>query len=317
MDAKYSILYLEDNPVDVDLLINHFQEFAQEFSIEIAGTGAECLRMVGQNKYDLILLDNKLPDIDGIDILKELVLVLPSVPMIMITGSGDEDLVISALRIGAASYISKAGNYITILPALMQQIIEEFKSKKFNSIRLGANSRRVLYVEKSKIDIDLTIEHLRNYAKPITVQGVETATKAFDLLQSGSEFDLILIDLRMDDMNALEFLKMMKVKKIKLPVIVVTGKGDELHAVASIHLGAYDYIVKRNDYLVQLPYAIYNAIDKFILNQQNQKLINDLFEINKQLENKNDELERFNKVFINREFRIKELRDKIEELEKK
>ena len=46
-----------------------------------------------------------------------------------------------------------------------------------------------------------------------------------------------------------------------MPFIIITGKGDEAAAIAALKLGAYDYIVKRDNYLTQLPYAIDNAID--------------------------------------------------------
>ena len=54
--------------------------------------------------------------------------------------------------------------------------------------------------------------------------------------------------------------------------VVITGQGDEQAAVAALKLGAYDYLVKRDNYLVQLPYAIDNAIDRFRLSSINRRL---------------------------------------------
>ena len=63
-------------------------------------------------------------------------------------------------------------------------------------------------------------------------------------------------------MNALELLREAKERTLISPFIVITGKGDEEAAVAALRLGASDYIVKRENYVTQLPYAIENALSR-------------------------------------------------------
>jgi DNA-binding response OmpR family regulator len=99
-------------------------------------------------------------------------------------------------------------------------------------------------------------------------------------------YDLLLADLRMPDLSALDFCREMKHKGITLPVVIVTGKGDEETAVAALRQGAYDYIVKREDYLTALPYTIENAIVRFQLDQMNRRLQAELAELNRSLEQK-------------------------------
>ena len=73
-------------------------------------------------------------------------------------------------------------------------------------------------------------------------------------------------------MNALDLLTEAKQRRLSVPFIVITGMGDEQAAVAALTLGASDYIVKRDNYLVQLPYAIDNAISRFELLDINRRL---------------------------------------------
>ena len=299
MAEKLKLLYVEDNPSDRDLLTNFFTEEAKTFSVTTVETGADCIKILSEEKFDLILLDNKLPDKNGIDILRELVLSLIDVPIILITGVGDEELAINALRAGADSYISKTGNYLDKLPIIMQNLIDEFRSGIGRVSQLSKLSNKILYIERNVADIDLTTEYLKTVAPHFSVTSVNTTKEGLKLLKKDNVFDVVLIDLRMMDMNALDFLKEIKYLGIQIPVIIVTGKGDENCAVAAVHLGAYDYIVKKNNYLRQLPYAIFNAINKFNLNQYNQKLKDELIELNKTLELKVAE-------------RTKELRKEIE-----
>jgi signal transduction histidine kinase len=85
-------------------------------------------------------------------------------------------------------------------------------------------------------------------------------------------------DLRLPDMNALDLLSEARHRGLQVPFIVITGMGDEEAAVAALKLGASDYIVKRDNYLTHLPYAIDNAISRFELLQINRRLEAELAE---------------------------------------
>lgn len=289
MKAKLRILYVEDNPADADLLVNYFTEEAKEFIVTVVGTGRECKQILGSKKFDLILLDNKLPDINGIDILRELVITMKEVPKILMTGTGDEELVIKALRMGAADYVVKQGDYVERLPFVFINVISNYKENLDKVSRFAVIPKHILYIEKNKMDIDLTINYMQSVASNFTLEVAVTAAEALRILKNNNDIDLILMDLSIDDMDALSFMKELRFRGIKKPVIVVTGHGDENKAVVAVQLGAYDYIVKRDNYLKQLPYAIYNAINKFNIDVYNEKLQKELLELNKSLERKVEE----------------------------
>jgi signal transduction histidine kinase len=100
--------------------------------------------------------------------------------------------------------------------------------------------------------------------------------------------DLVMTDLRMPDMSALELLRETRHRGITVPFVILTGRGDEAAAIAALRLGACDYIVKRDDYLIQLPYAIDHAIARFQLAQLNRRLRLEL-EARKRLQQTTDE----------------------------
>ena len=109
---KIRLLYVEDSPFDSDLVKVHFEENAPDFIIDIVDTGEKCFIKLKENDYDILLLDNKLPDINGINILKQLVNNGVSFPIVLLTTEGDDDVYINALRLGASDYIEKTQDYI-------------------------------------------------------------------------------------------------------------------------------------------------------------------------------------------------------------
>ena len=271
------VLYAEDATHDVDLTTTHFRLNAAEFEIEQAPTGRQCLAMLRQKRYDLLLLDNHLPDMDGIDVLKELAESGVSLPVVMVTGIGDEELAVQVLRLGAVDYVSKEGNYIERLPAVLRRAVDEYAASDDRRPAGRRRQRRVLYVEHDEADIDLTRTALDATARHLSLDTARSSREALDLLRT-QVFDLVVADLRLPDMNALDLLRESRHREVRVPFIVVTGKGDEEAAVAALRLGATDYIVKRENHLTQLPYAIDNAIDRAQLVEANRRLQAELSE---------------------------------------
>jgi DNA-binding NtrC family response regulator len=171
---------------------------------------------------------------------------------VVATSVGDEELVVRVLRLGAWDYVPKHGDYIQSLPAILRNAIAEYRRLRDHGHAWRRRQRRILYTERHAADIDLTVAQFAENAPYLELKIVRSARDALAALQA-SRFDLVLTDLRMQDMSALDLLREMRYRELSVPVIVITGKGDEMTAVAALKLGASDYIVKREDYLTQLP----------------------------------------------------------------
>ncbi len=88
---------------------NTLQEILEyeDHKVEIAADGFEGLEKAKENKYDIILCDIKMPNMDGIEVLEKLELVSPDVPVIMISGHGSVETAVEALKKGAYDFIEK------------------------------------------------------------------------------------------------------------------------------------------------------------------------------------------------------------------
>src|SRR5688500_13270661 len=96
------VLYAEDSALDADLTSTHFRLHAPHMALEVVNTGQRCLARLEEATFDALLLDHRLPDMDGIDVLKQAALAGRSMPVVMVTGIGDEALVVQVLRLGAS-----------------------------------------------------------------------------------------------------------------------------------------------------------------------------------------------------------------------
>lgn len=77
------------------------------YKIDEASDGEEGLKRFGEKTYDLVLCDIKMPKIDGIEFLEKAKLINPDIPIIMISGHGNIDTAVEAVKKGAFDYISK------------------------------------------------------------------------------------------------------------------------------------------------------------------------------------------------------------------
>ena len=79
----------------------------EKYQITEATNGVEALVKVKKEKFDLIILDIKMPQMDGMDVLDRIQVLIPEVPVIMISGHADIDTAVDAVKKGAFDFISK------------------------------------------------------------------------------------------------------------------------------------------------------------------------------------------------------------------
>lgn len=134
----------------------------------------------------------------------------------------------------------------------------------------------ILIIEDSQDDYELCSRTLDKIFD-CTSLNIRSAAKALELLTT-QQFDLILLDYNLPDMNGLEFLKELKARGHTPtgPIIILTGQGNEEVAVNFLKLGASDYIIKGNISVQSLSRSIQNALTNFqafkLANEKQQEL---------------------------------------------
>ena len=120
---------------------------------------------------------------------------------------------------------------------------------------------RILLVEDNADHRELMCRALTKYDRTWQVVGVTSGEEALRHLTGGETYNLVLLDYRLPERDGLEVLEEIRRSEAPLPVVVVTGRGDEQVAVAAMRGGAYDYVVKGEDYLQRLPVVAQRAME--------------------------------------------------------
>ena len=108
MTSAYSVLVVDDEPSIGKLLKKELSSPAR--SIQTAETAHQAREMLRRSIFEVVILDLRLPDADGLDLLVEVRQHLPDVEVIIITGHGNIDSAVEAMKLGAYDYITKPFN---------------------------------------------------------------------------------------------------------------------------------------------------------------------------------------------------------------
>src|ERR1700686_2364277 len=119
------VLYMEDDPGLSRLLKKHLER--RGYSVDIAVDGEEGLKMVDAGHYTVLLVDYSMPFLGGIDVIRELSSKGMPVPVIMVTGEGNESVAVEALKLGASDYIVKDAEmrYLEFLPVVIDRVLSK------------------------------------------------------------------------------------------------------------------------------------------------------------------------------------------------
>ena len=132
----------------------------------------------------------------------------------------------------------------------------------------------LLAIEDSDHDFGKLEEILKNQSQ-VNLLRVKSIREASEMLKT-HPIELVFLDHILPDGTSFDFIKILDEKKRQLPVVVITGQGDEILASQIIQAGAYDYIDKSNLNLSSVTRMVKNALEKFHLRQEMQKAVDKL-----------------------------------------
>jgi CheY-like chemotaxis protein/signal transduction histidine kinase len=224
-----------------------------------AGSGAEALQAIRSKRYDCMILDLGLPDMNGMELLrifeKEAGEVLP--PVIVYTGRELTHEQESELRRYSESIIVKG-------VCSQERLLDEaslFLHRMVN--KMPAAKRRVItdlhdcdliFREKKILIVDDDMRNVFALSKLLEEKGVitfkaENGRKALELLETTAEIDLVLMDMMMPVMDGYEAMQRIRAGQRfrNLPLIALTAKAMPQDRARCIQAGASDYLSKPVD----------------------------------------------------------------------
>lgn len=117
------ILLVDDERGFVDVISKRMSK--RNIKVTRAYSGTEALQALREKDFDVTLLDLKMEDMDGIEILKIFKKIVPDLPVIMLTGHGSEEAARDGIRFGAFDYLTKPCDF----EELMAKIKEAYQQR--------------------------------------------------------------------------------------------------------------------------------------------------------------------------------------------
>lgn len=152
MAEKPVILAVDDTPLNLELIMHHMAQFEEPHILETADSGEVAWKMLEENpeRYDVILLDWMMPNMDGIQVLEKIREhpLLKRIPVIMQTAKAEPEDLLEGLEAGAYHYLTKPFNEELILTVvktalrerMQQRALHEALSSRDNSVKLLTNA---------------------------------------------------------------------------------------------------------------------------------------------------------------------------------
>jgi signal transduction histidine kinase len=126
--AFASILIVDDDEGLLRLVEKTLRR--EGFTIRTANSGREAIDWLCNNNTNLLLLDLKLPDIEGKDLINHLAQMQRSVPFIVITGLEDARVAVEMMKRGALDYLVKDVQFIEFVPTVVRRALERLENEK-------------------------------------------------------------------------------------------------------------------------------------------------------------------------------------------
>ncbi|WP_448266990.1 ATP-binding protein [Nostoc sp. DSM 114159] len=140
MEETLKILVVDDDEVDRIAICSALTKAGVRIELSEVGNGNEAFSVLSITTYDCVFLDYRLPDRDALTLIQQLRSSEIKVPLVVITGQGDEEITLQLLKAGATDYLSKS----KISPEILSQVLR-------NAIR----------IYRAEIQADLANQQLR------------------------------------------------------------------------------------------------------------------------------------------------------------
>jgi DNA-binding response OmpR family regulator/anti-sigma regulatory factor (Ser/Thr protein kinase) len=278
------VLYAEDDPQIAQMVQIYFSSFAPECAVEVVDSGRRCLDRMAEQRYEVVMVDLMMPELDGLQVLGELAARRDPTPVIMVSGHGQNELAVQALRAGAVDCIDKNSPEFRRVPEIVRRVHAR------NLVRLSAQPAggqpaqvRVLLVESSPVEAAGLGQFFAQNAPTLNLVAVEPAAFEADLDRQLAGEALILGP-GLGTVPALELLRKVRSRSADLPIIMISAAPDSETAVATFKLGAQDFLVRKEGWQLELVFSLNNALKHTAAARLNVRLSRELAELNRSLE---------------------------------
>jgi signal transduction histidine kinase len=130
LDETLSVLVIDDDVTDRMAIRRYLSKSPLQASITEAETAQDATGLLADETFDCIFLDFGLPDTDGLSFVKQLRLAGKTLPIIVLTGQGDEHIAVELMKAGASDYLAKSRLSPDSLQSLIRHAISTYRAEQ-------------------------------------------------------------------------------------------------------------------------------------------------------------------------------------------
>ncbi len=254
LPRRKRLLVVEDNPAE-QLSIRELLSY-DDVDISVAATGTEALQSIQTESYDCVVLDLRLPDMSGFDVLESLrdSPSLSDLPVVVFTGkelSPEED---SQLRSLARSVVVKGvespERLLDETALFLHRVISDLPTEKQTMLERLRCSDDAL-VGKKVLVVDDDVRNIFALSSVLERRGMDVLTagtgrEAIDTLESTPDLAIVLMDIMMPEMDGYETMQVIRQNASlrRLPIIALTAKAMKGDREKCLEAGASEYLAK-------------------------------------------------------------------------
>lgn len=274
------VLYAEDDPQVAAVVQIAFEPYSDSCELEIASTGRACLDAMEREDYDLLLLDLEMPDLNGLQVLSELIARRDSRPVIMVSGHGQHELAVRAMRAGAVDCIDKNSAEFRRIPEIALRVHARYPRRTLGVAPDGAHT--ALFVDPSAAERDAVAIFVTTSVPRLKLTCLPLA--GLDpMLRGEIRYDAVVLGPNVGADAMLAALRQLRALDAALPVIVISSVSDVETTIAAFKLGAQDYLLRGPDCFGELVFSLNNALKQSDTEKRNAQLTDQLAKLNRSL----------------------------------
>lgn len=167
-------ILIVDDEMPIRRTLRDILEFEQ-YDVDEASDGLECIAKVQKEKYDVVIMDIKMPKMDGIEALERLQILAPELPVVMISGHGNIETAVDAVKKGAFDYISKPPDLnrmlITIRNAMDKSELVTTTQKLQKQVRSGNKGVNIIGESAPILEIKKLLDKIAPTESRVLITG--------------------------------------------------------------------------------------------------------------------------------------------------
>ncbi|MEA1883584.1 MAG: response regulator [Thermotogota bacterium] len=147
---EFRVLVVDDEDDFREIFIKRLKK--REFNVTGAESGEKALQILDKQLFDVVILDVKMPGMDGVETLKEMKRMRPLMEVIMLTGHSTVESAIDGMKLGAFDYIMKPAD----LDELLEKMSQAYEKKRAHEQKIQESRLRELEVHPGRV-----FEHIK------------------------------------------------------------------------------------------------------------------------------------------------------------